>query len=81
MSIGVIWFEADALVWADGTLDGATAVHLGNLLDEAVAEQPETVLFDLSGVAAIDGDAVAVLGVAAARLRETGLALEVRLPA
>jgi anti-anti-sigma factor len=79
-AIRVVWLASAALVWAQGILDGAVAAELHAAMDSLVADEPETVVLDLSGVAAVDDGGVAVLAAAAARLSHTGVVLELRLP-
>jgi anti-anti-sigma factor len=79
-AIRVVWLASSALVWAEGILDGAVAAELHGAMDGLVAEEPESVVLDMSGVLAVDDGGVAVLAAAAARLSHGGVALELRLP-
>ena len=79
--IRIVWFGADALVWAEGVLDSAVAAQLHVAADALVRGEPETAVLDLSAVQAIDDSSVAVLAAAAARLSHSGLELSLRLPA
>ncbi len=80
-NIRVVWLGAAALVWAEGILDGAVAAELHEAMDSLLAQDPDTVTLDLSGVLAVDDGAVAVLAAAAVRLGYASVALELRLPA
>jgi anti-anti-sigma regulatory factor len=79
-AIRVVWLGQVVLLWAEGVLNGAAAADLHATMEALLHEAPETMVLDLSGVAALDDGATAVLAAAAARMSFMGAALELRLP-
>jgi anti-anti-sigma regulatory factor len=79
-AIRVVWLGQVVLLWADGVLGGAAAAELHAAMEGLLRDAPETMVVDLSGVAALDDGATAVLAAAAARMSFLGATLELRLP-
>ena len=69
--------DRDLLISVSGELDLHTVGDLENALDEAIAEENEHIVVDLSDVSFVDSIALSVLAKSSRRLREIGGSLGV----
>jgi len=78
-SFVVVCLDGAALVWTDGSLDGAVAPELYRVLQELLDLGTRPLVIDLVGVTSIDDGGIAVVAAAAVRAGQLGFGLELRL--
>ncbi|MBN1174184.1 MAG: STAS domain-containing protein [Micromonosporaceae bacterium] len=69
-----------AMIWADGSLDGAHAPDLHRTVERVLASNVPAITLDLTGVSSLDEGVIAVIAAAAMQREGRGGTIELLLP-